>query len=430
MSLSRIFLIILVLVLFYHPQKAQAVPSFARQSGLECSACHVGAFGPQLTELGREFKLGGYTMGGIGDRLKKFSGMVYGGFEHTKDTPPGGVNNHWTVDQASLFYAGALSEKVGVMAQATWSGPDDVYGWDNVDLRYADTATLGGKNLIYGITLNNNPSVQDLWHTTPAWQFPFLGSSIGPGPAVAPEMTSFAQTTAGLGAYGLYDGLLYVELSGYGSLGDGLQQRLGVEDPGSADHIDGIAPYWRVALQHDFPHGQYASIGTFGMDSKRYPGNDRTQGSDTIVDSALDATYQVTLGDHNISAYGSILHENQHLSASQVLGVSTNSGDSLNFYNATASYYYKNTYGITVNRFVINGSADPLLYADNVIDRPDSAGWTTQVDFTPFGTSKSFGYPNLNARFFLQYTAYDKLDGASAGASGNNTVFTGVWLAF
>ena len=430
MYLSRkLQAVVIALAIFFQSHTAHAMPSFARQTGMECSACHSGSFGPQLTELGRQFKLGGYTMGGVGDRLKKFSAMVYGGFEHTNDTQ-GGVNNHWTVDQASVFYAGALSEHAGVMAQATYGGPDDSYAWDNVDLRYANTATVARKNLAYGVTLNNNPSVQDLWQTTPAWKFPYLGSSIAPGPAAEPYMSGLAQTVGGLGVYGMFDGLLYTEVSGYTNMGDRLQRHLGIQDPDAADHLDGIAPYWRVALQHDFPHGQYASIGTFGMDSKRYPGNDKSQGHDTIVDTALDATYQVTLGDHNISAYGSVLHENQRLGASQALGNSTNSGNSLNFYNATASYYYKNSYGITLNRFVVNGSTDAALYAANPVARPNSAGWTTQLDFTPFGTGKSFGYPNLNARFFVQYTAYDALDGTKTGAAGNNTVFTGVWFAF
>ena len=39
---------------------AQAVPSFARQTGLECVACHVSW--PELTPVGRQFKLGGYTL--------------------------------------------------------------------------------------------------------------------------------------------------------------------------------------------------------------------------------------------------------------------------------------------------------------------------------------------------------------------------------
>jgi hypothetical protein len=40
---------------------AEAVPSFARQTGQECPACHVSW--PELTPYGRYFKLTGYTIG-------------------------------------------------------------------------------------------------------------------------------------------------------------------------------------------------------------------------------------------------------------------------------------------------------------------------------------------------------------------------------
>ena len=43
---------------------AYAVPAFAVQTGQPCEACHIGAFGPQLTPFGRAFKIGGYTQGG------------------------------------------------------------------------------------------------------------------------------------------------------------------------------------------------------------------------------------------------------------------------------------------------------------------------------------------------------------------------------
>ena len=39
---------------------AQAVASFARQTGLACEACHT--VPPELTPFGRRFKLNGYTL--------------------------------------------------------------------------------------------------------------------------------------------------------------------------------------------------------------------------------------------------------------------------------------------------------------------------------------------------------------------------------
>src|SRR5487761_1069117 len=52
------------------PDSAQAVPSFARQTGFACEACHT-VF-PELTPYGRRFKLNGYTV----DNLPQVSGMA------------------------------------------------------------------------------------------------------------------------------------------------------------------------------------------------------------------------------------------------------------------------------------------------------------------------------------------------------------------
>ncbi len=57
-------LILAATVMLFRPLVAQAVPSFALQTGQPCTSCHIGAFGPQLTAFGRAFKIGGYTQTG------------------------------------------------------------------------------------------------------------------------------------------------------------------------------------------------------------------------------------------------------------------------------------------------------------------------------------------------------------------------------
>src|ERR1700675_3892466 len=49
---------------------APAVPSFARQTGMACAACHT-VF-PELTPFGREFKLNGYVL----DNIKQIKGIT------------------------------------------------------------------------------------------------------------------------------------------------------------------------------------------------------------------------------------------------------------------------------------------------------------------------------------------------------------------
>src|SRR6202790_899517 len=48
---------------------APAVPSFARQTGMACAACHT-VF-PELTPFGREFELNGYVL----DNIRQIKGI-------------------------------------------------------------------------------------------------------------------------------------------------------------------------------------------------------------------------------------------------------------------------------------------------------------------------------------------------------------------
>ena len=60
-ALAKVLLLI-TLAMCLTPQ-VYALPSFARQTGQRCAACHVGGNWPQLTPWGRFFKLAGYTAG-------------------------------------------------------------------------------------------------------------------------------------------------------------------------------------------------------------------------------------------------------------------------------------------------------------------------------------------------------------------------------
>ena len=50
---------------------AEALPSYARQTGQPCGTCHTDF--PGLTPYGRRFKIGGYTAGGGPYRTTLFS---------------------------------------------------------------------------------------------------------------------------------------------------------------------------------------------------------------------------------------------------------------------------------------------------------------------------------------------------------------------
>ena len=76
-------------------------------------------------------------------------------------------NNSAVLQQFSLFYAGRIAEQFGAFAQWTYDGIAHHSSIDNVDLRYANHLKREGTDLTYGLTLNNNPTVSDIYNTTP-----------------------------------------------------------------------------------------------------------------------------------------------------------------------------------------------------------------------------------------------------------------------
>ena len=167
--------------------RAEALPSFARQTGQPCGSCHTDFAG--LTPYGRRFKIGGYTYGGGKYRTALFpdsddltdskdkkwvppiSMMAIVGFTSTEapqppPTDPYKTNNNVVVSPLSFFWGGAITDHIGAFAQLTDAGPpvtasigNDPYvhnwTWDNTDIRYADSTSIGNIPITYGITANN-----------------------------------------------------------------------------------------------------------------------------------------------------------------------------------------------------------------------------------------------------------------------------------
>ncbi|MGH3628506.1 MAG: hypothetical protein ACRDRL_13855, partial [Sciscionella sp.] len=246
------------------PSVALAVPSFARQTGMSCAACHT--VPPQLNTFGRYFKLHGYTLGGEKlsggndklsiDKFPPLSAMAILSDTITKTAQPdsqviGGNAQNNTVafpDQLSLFYAGAIGTHMGAFSQITYTASDDHFSMDNTDVRYARDSSWGDKPVVWGFTLNNNPAVQDVWNSTPAWGFPFIGSDNAPGPTASPLLAgALAQQVAGLGAYAWLSNSFYGEFTLYRTSQVGSSQPF---DSTSAGVISGVAPYWRLAWEH------------------------------------------------------------------------------------------------------------------------------------------------------------------------------------
>lgn len=434
------------------PIAAHAVPSLSTQTGMSCVKCHSEF--PLLTKFGRDFKLDGYTQtvddAGMWPPL---SVMIQPSFTHTKKGQDGGAaphfsdNDNFALDQASVFYSGTLFgpyatslfgdtvgtflNKFGTFIQVTYDGVGRAWSWDNAELRYADSATFGDQTLAYGVYLNNNPTMQDPWNTTPAWGFPFAGSALAPTPGAATMIDGgFGQQVLGLGAYAMINNHVYLDIGGYRTLGTGFQKSMGVDPEGEAE-ISGIAPYWRAAYTHAVGKGNWEA-GVFGMAGDVYPGRDRSEGKDHFTDWGFDTQYQVSEGKHDITALATWIYETDKLGASQKLGTASNAGDHLWSLRGAVDYLYDKTYGGALGYFLTDGTRDTALHGDNAGGSPLSDGLVFQLNWLPFN-KKSGGDTLLsrsNVKFSLQYVLYNRFDGSSSHASDNNTLYLQAWFNF
>jgi hypothetical protein len=432
-----------LLLLLLATDPAAAVPAFAVQTGQPCQTCHIGAFGPQLTPFGRQFKMNGYTLRAGDTFTPPVSGMAIASFVHTqKDQPeppaPGTHRNDNTaLDEAAVFLAGGYGH-VGGFAEITYEGLDHKWTWDNLDVRAVDHANLLGHDVLLGLSLNNSPTVQDVWATLPAWGFPFTDSDLMPGPDAATLISdALAQNVLGLNAYAWWDDHLYTEAGLYRSLSADFLKNVGV-DPEETNDLDGAAPYLRAAWQQNYGD-QNVEFGAFALFADFFPGRDRSTGkTDHFTDLGLDASYQFTgTGEHIFTLNSRYIHEIQTLDATQALGGTLSRDLNLNEININASYYYKNTYGVSAGAFGVWGDGDPLLYADSRTFSPDSQGFILQADVTPFGGDNPPLGTRVNVRVGLQYVVFTKFNGASSNfdglghnASDNNTLRLFLWTAF
>jgi hypothetical protein len=500
----------------FSTRSAQALPSFARQTGQPCGTCHTDF--PALTPYGRRFKLYGYTIGGgkyrttpfpsspkdkaeiafryaksaalpfpaldsgreksdliaYADTIHPIDGYVEEsgpkgwvppismmgiiGFTHTDSpqppqTAPFQPNDNVSLSPVSFFWGGAITEHIGAFQQVTWNNPPlggfgDPFGhnwtWDNTDIRYANATSIGGVDVVYGLTFNNNPTVQDLWNTTPAWTYPYAVSTVAGSPSVHTLIEgAFAAHVVSAGAYAMINDILYLEGTAYRTLDFHTQNSLGTDPLSAPGLINNVAPYWRIALE---PHwgNHWLMVGAFGMLAKVnpwvniLPTFDPTatySQTDDYTDVGFDAQYQYQGLGWWLTLRGSLIREYQQLNASFTNGLSSNPTNALNSLRLQASTAFgdDNRVVLTAQYFRIWGTPDLLLYGGlaqcGCGVSPDSDGWMAEIAYIPYGASKAPGWPWGNVRLGLQYIWYNRLNGVTNAAQNNNTLFLHAWFA-
>lgn len=117
--------------------QAHAIPAFARQVGMPCSACHFQHF-PTLNSFGRSFKASGFTMVGSEEKIEgdglSIPAVLNLAFvtnlQYTKTNGPsnataltkGNNNGQFSMTQYSLFMGGRVGENIGFEGEVGLSG--------------------------------------------------------------------------------------------------------------------------------------------------------------------------------------------------------------------------------------------------------------------------------------------------------------------
>ncbi|MGO9943636.1 MAG: hypothetical protein ACLPIC_12840 [Rhodoblastus sp.] len=429
--------------------KAAAIPAFARQTGQTCSTCHT-AF-PQLTPFGRRFKLGGYTAGG-GDTkdLPQLSFMLQSGYTHYNvgltaptgnySSPPGGgfngVNNYVDLaQQIAIFYGGRIYGNLGGMLQATFSNSSSRdFAIDNSDIRYADSFKFYNHDVLWGLTANDVPTMQDVWNTTPVWSSPFITSAFSLSPVANTMIQSFGPgQTLGGGGYLFLNDTWYAELSAYGSLTPKAQLTLGIPGSSVGPAISGLAPYYRVAMEQNWGDHSFM-IGAYGMNANVTPAYSYGFGTDNMYDAGFDSQYQWITDVHAVTIRANYIWERQLLNSSFAQGFSANPTDYLRSLKIGAEYVYNNTYAFTATYFQITGSPDAVIFSQNAFMSPNSSGWIFDLAYLPFSHGGPDLWPWFNTRLGVSYTLFTKFDGSATNidptncpycrnANNNNTLF-------
>ena len=440
--MKKLLNIALSLLFLFSYQQAHAVPSFARQTGLSCNVCHSNA--PELTAFGRNFKLRGYILAapltpeskvGTTSELELSKNipisfmLLLSDTTYQNNAPSTQNSSIGFPQQLSIFLAGGFASHFGALAQVTYSHASDHFGMDNTDLRYANQTTLGGKEVDYGITLNNNPTVEDLWNSAPVWGFPYISSSARVNPIASPLIAgALGQDVAGIGGYSMWNHHLYTDVSVYRSEHAGGPTPL--DGKNYPYNITGVSPYWRVGWQQNFG-ANYLFVGTYGIAVNSHPASIAGP-VDRYLDPSFDFQYERPFGANLLDAHGTWMHESSKLYATLASGGASASAHHLDTLRLDSTYHWTNKYTASGALFKTTGSTDPLLYASapltgSLNGSPSNSGYTVQFAY----------WPVQNIDLNVNYTGYTKFngsstnyDGANRNASDNNTVYTALWVNF
>lgn len=376
------------------PENALAVPSFARQVGKPCSACHT--IWPRLNATGREFKEMGYT--DVGDDYPRIEGdnldllrfgppisvsVISFPYSNKKVTDEKGVSETRIPDEVAFFFAGRVTPNLGAFVEPHWERDTDKV---NVELAKFSAATRMGSNTLGIVVTKGDVAAADPYNTirfsafhtinSPAIFFD-TGARVNATTGASGDLFSFANTdNQGAVVNGKFFNSLYLAAGAF--KGDG-----GAENPDS-DPADGFA---RAAFEYPISGESIASIGGFYYGGKeRYVHPETGEYESNLARYGVDFQYQMESAPHIIDLVA-VYMGGKDKNVWDGSSTGDRSDVQFNGYYAEASYFYDRTYGLTVGYDYLKSDDDESI---------DKQGATVNLTYLPW----------LNTKIGIEYSHF------------------------
>ncbi len=377
-----------LLTLLLSCQDAQALPTFARQTGKACAACHLNY--RELTPEGRQFKLMAYSSGNYVIPVSVEAVVSETWIKNTGSSLSPSIslpdNGSPIFESGSLFLSGKFFQDLGGNIQWTFNtaNTNPIYGTQGVqtgtrvgsdsfldasDVRYAKKFSLGEHKAVFGFTANNAPGKQDLWVTTPVVSYPYKTSSLlnawgigllGPTTLIDGGLTS---QVIGEGVYTMIDDKIYAEFSNYENIDVGAKQINPSTTPNRLRYD--FNPYWRLAYNHVNGNNSFL-LGTFGMTtSLRRDPLIAGSASGKYLDTGFDAEYQHITEKHSWSTQFTFINERVSWGALSIGRSHDKQISDLYTFKAKVGYDYSRSFGAYTYGFFSAGTVDNLYWSYN-----------------------------------------------------------------
>lgn len=361
------------------PEESSAVPSFARQFGKPCSACHT--MWPRLNVTGRDFKLTGYT-----DTAEDYPRLEKDNLDLLRYSPlslsiislPYSKDDTAKAetlipDEVALFYAGRITPNIGAFIEPVLA-PDFNFEF----AKLAAAKRIWGGSATIGVVGGKMDSAgADPYNTIRFTSYHTLNL-----PAVLDEEHV---RTEGEGDFFAFES---TENVGIVLNGKFLNNMIYAAAGGFRGHTenDPWDLYGRLAFDYPVTYYAFLEVGGYLYNGKqRY---DHTDIGGTVYESdinryGVDVSLQIDKVPHSVDIIGLYMKgKDQDLD-----DISGNDVEFKGFYGEV-SYFYERTYGVTVAYDYMSSDEAPSL---------DKKGPVFNISYVPW----------LNTKLAFEYGVFD-----------------------